>query len=275
MPRYWHDRKYLNRLEDEDFKAANKDIVAAKKPYFMIYIYPALKKQYNDYIKATNKNALREFQMTVDELRSLAPDELTERQAEFLMYYDYRMPVGMNDCVMNIICRKIESEFDSENIRDIRGGAFDYSILKSGAEYTNRQAQAIAKLYEEYNRKLKTYAVVMNSERTDKEEAYSMITELNREFEKECSVVCSDANVLCDILLDLCYKKNSTKRFVWGVSAGEIISNLLNRNGGRISYPAQTPFEEGDGIFQFAGLKFQLETIELFEGDDYNSDCSE
>lgn len=275
MPRYWHDRKYLNKIEDEDFRTSNKEIVAARKPYFMIYIYPALKKQYTDYIKATNKNALREFQMTVDELRSIPADELTDRQAEFLTYYEYRMPVGMNDCVMNIICKKIESEFDSENIRDIRGGEFDYSILKCGAEYTNRQAQAIGKLYEDYNRKLKSYAVTMSSERTDKDETYSMIAELNREFEKACSVICSDANVLCDILLDLCYRKNSTKRFVWGVSAHEIINNLLDRSCGIISFPTQTSSGDEHEVFQFAGKNFILKTINLREGDGSNSDCIE
>lgn len=275
MPRYWHDRKYLNKIEDEDFKEENRRILAAKKPYFMIYIYPALKKQYNDYIKATNKNAMREFQMTVDELMAIPQDERTARQTEFLTYYEYMMPVGRNDCVMNVICKKIENEFDSENIRDIRCGDFDYSILKSGAEYTNRQLQAIGKIYEEYSRRLKAYASAISTEKTNKEEVYFAMVELNREFEKECSIVVPDATVLCDILLDICYSKNSTKRFAWDICAHEIIKNLLRRNNGRISFPAQTPFDIGADIFTYAGMQFDTFTISITEGDDSNSDYSE
>ena len=273
MPRYWHDRKYLGKIDDEAFREKNRAIIASRKPYFMIYIYPALKKQYNDYIRATNKNALREFQMTIDELKAIPAEALTPRQAEFLMFYEYRMPVGTNDCVMNVICKKIESEFDAENIREIRGGEFNYFVLKCGAEYTNRQAQEIGKIYDAYTERLKSYTVTINSTKTDKDEAYSVISELNREFEKECISVCPDANVLCDILLDLCYKRNSTKKFVWSISAHEIINNLLARNNGRISFPALATQETGDGTIDFAGKTFELKTITITgEGDGQDSD---
>ena len=69
-------------------------------------------KQYNTYIKNTNKNAMREFQMTVDELLAIPTSEQTERQKDFIRYYHSRMPVSNNDCVMNRICRRFEQEFD-------------------------------------------------------------------------------------------------------------------------------------------------------------------
>lgn len=69
----------------------------------MRIIYPALMKQYNTYIKNTNKNAMREFQMTIDEMLEMPRSELSERQKDFLRYYESRMPVGNHDCVMNRI----------------------------------------------------------------------------------------------------------------------------------------------------------------------------
>ena len=94
MPRLWYDRHAANKSEgDAKFQ---RNIVADKKPYFMRYIYPMLSKQYNTYIKNTDKNALREFQMTVAELKATPKSDLTERQEEFLRYYDFRMPVGVN-----------------------------------------------------------------------------------------------------------------------------------------------------------------------------------
>lgn len=107
MPREWHDRHSANQIEDDDKRRFYQKLVADKKPYFMRLIYPALMKQYNTYIKNTNKNALREFQMTVDELYAIPESERTERQRDFLRYYEKRMPVGTNDCVMNRICRRV------------------------------------------------------------------------------------------------------------------------------------------------------------------------
>ena len=80
MPKSWHDRHTVNKIEDDDTKRFYRSIVADKKPYFMRYIYPSLMKQYNTYIKNTNRNALREFQMTVDEMMSMPFENLSERK---------------------------------------------------------------------------------------------------------------------------------------------------------------------------------------------------
>ena len=58
MPRTWHDRHAANKIEDDELREFYRSIVADKKPYFMRYIYPALMKQYNQYIKNTNRNCL-------------------------------------------------------------------------------------------------------------------------------------------------------------------------------------------------------------------------
>lgn len=134
MPRTWHDRHAANKIEDDELRDFYRSIVADKKPYFMRYIYPALMKQYNQYIKNTNRNCLREFQMTVDELRMVPADELTERQSDFLRYYDYRMPVGTGDCVMNKICKRFEQEFDGYIRKHNSKIKFDYTIMKNASE---------------------------------------------------------------------------------------------------------------------------------------------
>ena len=105
MPKEWRDRHAAAKYEEIGLRDLYKSIVVDKKPYFMRYIYPALMKQYNTYIKNTDRNALREFQMTVDELCAIPENERNERQNEFLNFFYKRMPVGMGDCVMNKICR--------------------------------------------------------------------------------------------------------------------------------------------------------------------------
>lgn len=259
MPREWHDRHSVNTIEDHDTRRLYLKLVADKKPYFMRLIYPALMKQYNTYIKNTNKNALREFQMSVDELLTLPVSELTERQKDFLRYYHSRMPVGDNDCVMNRICRRFEKEFDGYLRRHNAGVEFDYTIMKSGVEYSRSQYNAILKLYENYNKRLRDYAVFANYERVDECDAFSHMLEMREEFTQECTKVCQDRFALCDIVLDICYKKSSTKRFAWEMCGDEIIQNLLARNSGVLTYPTL----DTDGEVSFGGNRFTVKQITI------------
>jgi hypothetical protein len=254
MPRLWHDRHSANRVEDEGERMFYRDIVADKKPYFMRYIYPALMKQYNTYIKNTNKNSLREFCLTVDELCSLPPDKLSDRQVEFLKYYNHRMPVGTSPCVMNKICRRFEEEFDGFISKSNKGKTFDYRFMRSDAEYSTSQYNAIKKIYDDYNQRLRSYASFAAHEKLDDFETHAELSIINEEFQKECSIVCPDKEALCNIILDICYTRSSTKRFAWSMCGSEIIHNLLKQNNHTILYPSL----DMDGDIEYCCNKFSI-----------------
>ena len=259
MPKTWHDRHAIGKIEDETVRLFYKDIVADKKPYFMRYIYPALMRQYNTYIKNTNRNALREFQLTVDEMLAMPSESLSERQLEFLRYYKQRLPVGTSDCVMNKICRRFENEFDGTVRRHSGSGKFDYTFMKSTKPYTATLFYSIRKIYDEYNHRLQTYKVFANYERLDKAELSAELSMMDSEFKKECAELCPDREMLCNIILDICYGKNSTKKFAWGVCGEVIINNLLEKNSGKISFPVLDP----DGEFTYCGEKYSVITKEM------------
>lgn len=268
MPREWHDRHTVNKIEDGERRDLYRSIVADKKPYFMRYIYPDLMKQYNTYIKNTDKNALREFQLTVSELRSMPYESLTERQREFLRYYDYRIPVGMGDCVMNKICRRFEKEFDGYVGRRNAETKFDYTILRSDSEYSAKQFASVKQLYEDYNKRLSNYAVLSDYERSGGIDTCAMLSLMNNEFRKACSTICPNRYTLCNILLDICYTRNSTKRFAWSMCGTEIIHNLLSGNHNQIAYPVKSDY----GDIDYCGEKYQIEVKHMEVNED---DCVE
>lgn len=259
MPRYWHDRHAANKILNETQRELCRNLVADKKPYFMRYIYPALMKQYNTYIKNTNRNALREFQMTVSELQMIPETELTDRQRDFLYYYNYRLPVGIGDCVMNKICRRFEQEFDGYIGKHNAKTYFDYTIMKSDAEYTTTQYTAIKKLYEDFNKRLQSYAIFADYERVDKGDTFNTLSIMNDEFKKECSLVCPNSESLCNIILDLCYTKNSTKRFAWNMCGQDIIHNLLTKNNNTISFPTI----DFNGEIRYCGENFSIKQKQI------------
>lgn len=254
MPRTWHDRHAVNKIEDETERDFYRSVVAERKPYFMRYIYPALMKQYNTYIKNTDRNALREFQMTVSEMKKLPYEELTDRQKDFLKYFDYRMPVGVGDCVMNKICRRFEDEFDGYVGKHNTMVKFDYTIMRSDADYSSSQFNAIKKLYEDFNKRLRNYAIFADYERVDECDSFKEMSIMNDEFRKECNIICQNKDSLCNIILDMCYTKSSTKRFAWSMCGSDIIHNLLSKNNNTISFPSI----DHSGDIHYCGERFSV-----------------
>lgn len=259
MPKDWHDRHAAQKLGDEDARDLSKRIVAEKKPYFMRYIYPALMKRYNTYIKNTDRNALREFQMTVNELCAIPDDEKTERQREFLSHFYKCMPVGTGDCVMNKICRRFEDEFDGYIGKHNAAAKFDYRFMRSDAEYTPRQLSAIKRLRDDYNRRLSSYAVFADYERVDEYDSFTNLSMMKDEFRRECNIVCPNSRALCNIILDICYTKSSTKRFAWSMCGDEIIHNLLEHHNGLIHFPVAN----ADGEFEYCGSRFNIDIKQI------------
>ena len=266
MPQTWFDRHAVNKIEDEELRRLYRSLVADKKPYFMRYIYPDLMKRYNTYIRASAKSALREFDMTVDELATIPKEDLTEEQRNFLRYYDYKMPVGTHDCVMNRICRRFEAEFD--HIMSVRPDAvpFDYTILKSGAEYKQPQYYQILKLYKSYMERLREYAVYSRCERVDLDEVFQSMNQMRYEFQKDCAGICQNEAILCDILLDICYSKKNTRRFVWDMSGVQIVKNLAEKNGHVLCYPIANL----DGDILFGGNRYAIYTKTIKELNEEN-----
>lgn len=257
MPKTWHDRHAANRIEDEQEKELYRNIVADKKPYFMRYIYPALMKQYNTYIKNTSRNSLREFQMTVLELKALPSDKLTDRQKEFLTYYDMSMPVGVSDCVMNKICRRFEEEFDGHVGKHNAATKFDYSVMKSDAEYSEAQMRSVRKLYNEYNRRVRSYMLFADYDRVDSIDAMAELIRMNEEFREACDRACPNEEALCNIVLDICYARSSTKKFAWEMCGDTIIQNLLDKHSGIMSFPSL--YEDGEILY--GGQRYTLRSV--------------
>lgn len=257
MPRTWHDKHSINKIKDESEREFYRSISAEKKPYFMRYIYPELMKTYNTYIKNTNKNSLRQYQMTVDELSEL--DNLTDAQKLFLKFYKIKMPVGISNCVMNKICKRFESEFDRHIKKVSSESIFDYTIMKSNAEYSTSQFYEIKKLYTEYNKQVQDFKLFASRERIDDLNLIGELSVMEESFVTACSEICPNKDALCNIVLDLCYNRSGTKRFVWRICGHDIIQNLLNNNEHMISVPTL----DSDGDITYCGERFSIKDVKL------------
>jgi hypothetical protein len=202
--------------------------------------------------------------MTIDELEKMNTADMNDAMKGILGFYHERMPVGIQPCLMNKICRKFEDAFDKRTDRLQGSCSFDYRILKSDAEYSMDDYYKISSLMKDYNRAMKDLATLVSVEKISSDEISYMSHTIAREFRESCTAICPDDRQLCNIVLDLCYTKSTAKRFAWEMCGRTICENLLEKNGNRIRYPEKNP----DGDISYGGDKFSLREINLEAADD-------
>ena len=234
----------------------NRKLIADKKPYFMQYIYPAEKSKMNEYIKKNNEKCIMRFRITLDEL--FEKKDKTPEEEKFIYCYYQRLPLGIAPCTINKICWKIENIFDY--LKSYESDEFDYTILKSNAEYSKHLYTQIKKIYDRYRRETSNYMQYAKSERIKSEERQIQKYIFREEFKRQCLEQCPNEDILCNIVLDLCYSKSKySKQFAWDVCGEIFIQNLLKRNNYMISYPTL----DENGEIEFGGLHFSMETTEI------------
>lgn len=234
----------------------NRKLIADKKPYFMQYIYPAEKSKMNEYIKNNNEKCIMRFRITLDEL--FAKKNKTPEQEKFIHCYYKRLPLGIAPCTINKICWKIEDTFD--HFKFCEYDEFDYSILKSNAEYSKHLYSQIKKIYDRYRRETSNYMQYAKSERIKSEDRQIQKYIFREEFKRQCLEQCPNEDILCNIVLDLCYSKSKySKQFAWDVCGEIFIQNLLKRNNYIISYPTL----DENGEIEFSGLHFSMNTTKI------------
>lgn len=249
-------------------KEFNRRISAARKPYFMIYVYPKLRKETGAYIQNNDRDIIRRYsRYGYTKMADLEDsDDLTPEMQERLGFYHDQFPVGRNACIVNRIARIFEEAFDGY-IKSFSARAkvnpaleFDYRILKSGAEYSKLDYTKIGILYQEYDSIRRRWCGEQNEKKTEK--AYSSFDRLIYVdyFKIRCLEICPNEKELCDIILDMCYHKESVKQFVWDVCGETIVQNLLEKCGWKIQYPVLT---DGIAEFSYCGRNFIMQEQEI------------
>lgn len=263
MPKHWVDHK-ANIIHDDDteemIKRKQRDQkLVVKKPFFFIYNYEYLKKEYNKYIKNVNANAQLRFGQSLDTL--LESTEHTDDEANFIENYYKYMPVDCSPGIINRICWKIEDEFKSMDV--LPDANFDYHILTSGVTYTKAEFEAIEELYNEYIvsiRKIKKYYANKN----DNDASDDMVSDLfliKETWTEKCLSICSNMKVLTNILLEICYNASGSKAMVWDICGEQIISNLLEKNNNTFMFPTKDAF----GDIEFDGDYFSIMEVVVDE----------
>lgn len=261
MPSYWYNLHECRVKEDDDEevtkqKEFNFKIAAAKKPYFMTYIYPKLKSENDTYIRNNNRDSIRKFnKYGIKDINDLENYKgKTSSMVDYLNHYYKKLPVGNNPCVVNRISWIFENAFKKNRV-DKRHPAFDYSILKCGTEYSKEDYKKISLLYKEYNNEIEKLRINSWNKKVNKDDIFDSQLSLKLFFQGECEKICPNEEELCDIVLDICYSRERSKQFAWEICGSMILNNLLKYNNYKIHYPQMV---EDNGDFTYCGMQFKM-----------------
>lgn len=262
MPDKWYNW-IANKLSKAKTSSKKKDfwfnrrLLADKKPYFMQYIYPRERMFLNDYIKKNDEKCFMRFRMSLNDL--INKPNKSKEEIRFINCYDQHFPVGMSSCTINKICWKIEELFDTDTSY-MQTNEFDFSILKCNVEYSIYLYNKIKTIYDRYRKELSNYMQYAKSERIKSEDRQVKKYLLKEQFKRQCMEQCPNEEILCDIVVDLCYSKSkNSKQFAWDVCGDIFIQNLLRRNNYTISYPVL----DDNGDIDFDGKRFSMKSTKI------------
>ena len=259
MPKSWYIfSENIIKSDDSEAiiaqKTLNQNLCAAKKPYFFGYNYTTLKQEYDTFVRDTDEHIQS---ITGKNIRDLLKNDgnLPENEQNILEFYKKRLPLDVSPSTMNRICWAVEDEFDGVDLFD--SVDFDYEIYKSGIEYVQEEYELIklrCETYRQRKREINKQKFVGHED--EEESAADHIVKLNTELEEACFSICPNKHVLCEILLDICYRDGIDVSIVWNLCGDVIVDKLVGKSGS-YTYPEQDP----NGEFSYNGLKFTMKNV--------------
>ena len=259
MPKNWYifSENIIKNEDSEAVKAKkmlDQQLCAHNKPYFFGYNYTTLKQEYDAFVRDTDDHIQS---ITGKNIRDLMKNDgnLPENEQKILEFYKKRLPLDISPSTMNRICWAIEEEFDGIDLFD--NIKFDYSIYKSGIDYPMEDYQLIKLKCNEYKQKKREINRKKFTESEDEEDTVTdQIMKLNADLEETCFSICPNEQLLCEILLDICYRDGADVNIVWNLCGDTVVNKLVNKSGS-YSFPEQ----DVNGDFSYGGIKFTMKTV--------------
>lgn len=212
--------------EEKKEKMINNNTLLNKHPYFFVYLYRNTRNKYRRYVERHDVSCNYGFEKTDDFLD---------------LYYRY-MPVVYSDCVMNNLCRYIES-IDFNIINKVRK-KYDKNIYKlylaDNVDFDESTYKLVKKKCIEFNRALRgfTNKRVYKKHQNDR---YFELLPVNRGnyFKNTMDSLVSNVYELVNYLVLVFYKDypSLNKDLLWNMYGKYIFNNIKSKNGNSIKFP--------------------------------------
>ncbi|MEQ6355237.1 hypothetical protein ABNX05_11465 [Lysinibacillus sp. M3] len=240
----------------------NNRILLDKHPYFFMHLYNNTRKKYKDHVKKYEILAMQRLGITLPELKSIK--RLNDEQLAFMDEYHRKSPVIESDCVMNKICKRIESvEFDIKKLLKVNEELTVHeSFINKDIEFNQDTYKKVKKTYSKFNSMIRNE---MNNSQDNNRTTYddSIAQDINiirKQLKVKLHEVCSNNTELMNYVVHMFYvdNKNSNKDVMWSLFGDEIVEKLMSER----EY-IYVPIQDDKGEIEYLNKKYTVEKVEL------------
>ena len=210
-----------------------------------------------EYYKPNNQVCRVKYKCEIHELYK--KENKTEKELEFIRNYEFGSPVNVTPCLCNKIAWMVEEHFRDVSLL-YKSEPFDCELLKNPhVQYSTNLFNKVKQIKEDYDKSVQLSLKTRLRTMGDSYEANDYKDTMLENFTDLLYKVCGNEEVLCNILVDVCYNSNKSKSLLWDVCGDTLIKNLLKNKSNKLYFPLQSE----DGDFTYKGLTFKMEVVEL------------
>lgn len=238
-------------------------VLLDKHPYFFIYLYKGTKNKYKKYVKSYNITCQQKFGMTLDELKTVK--RKTKEQRDFLNLFERFSPVIDSDCVMNNLCKYIESvDFGIRKIISSNTDPRIYHLLINNEylEFNQDKYIEIVEVYRKYKKTINQLSSLNQKPTRNNfdEGLYKTIAGHHESFKSRMNEICSNVFETVNYLVHLFYidQPNSNKDLLWNVYGAVVFENV-KRNSDNFKIPVK----DESGEIVYLNEKYTLKEVVL------------
>ncbi len=259
FPKEWRYWVKIDK-DDDDITKAEKykynSMVVKKKPYFFIYLYYTLMKEYKAYEKNFNSISYKHFGMSIKDL--LRKENRSEGENKLIRKYRKYSPVLETDCVMNNLCKEVESS-DS----DIKFHPSKISLLNEFADYSNIDEEKLVTLMDicktyKSEKQFRGFSAMIENEGIADDDVAEIMNQVlyghKDKYREKIKNLFSNTRELFNHLMMMCQRKNINHDIVWDIMGDDIIDIIPVCN--------PTVLIEDDYGVEYLGHKYQLQEVD-------------
>ena len=258
-PKEWLSSKAVEALEDGEYKDLCRELIADKKPFFMLHRYDKEKKEYMDKFEQFNTKALINFGKTLDEV--LNSDNRTEREQLLVDLFMQQIPFYYDNTTMFRVATIAEEMLKevkySVKVEDTR------DLLKCDVTPTKEQMKAIKELFMDMCSEMSAIhqqdmSCLSLDER--REARLNIVQEIKDKYYYIMLDSCNgDRDICLNCLIDVIYSSNKSATMLWEYFSDIIVENLLKRN----DYKINTMIEDENGDIEYLGKHYSMQTVRV------------
>ncbi|MED2945369.1 hypothetical protein VSK91_19550 [Bacillus swezeyi] len=267
IPSRWINYQKSKKDGSENVKLAKEfynKILLDKHPYFFIYLYKGTKNKYKKHVKTYDITCKQRFGISLEELRKVK--RKTKEQHGFLKLFERFNPVIESDCVMNRLCKYIESvDFGIRNIvnKDVDDQIYRF-YMDNTIDFDESRYKKIMKAYQKHKKSINQSFSLGASSESDKNlydaELCNNFSNSLELFKQKINDICSNVYEAVNYIIRLFYvdEKSSNKEILWHLYGQYIFENVKRKQSS-----FHIPVLDQDGDINYLNKHYSLRKVSL------------